>query len=306
MNKYTRLIPVFAGLLLFPGTQLYALDGSKKTSNLIGNTTTATFESLSSAEMQKMYLLNDTKIFTSNSTVSAVKETQLRGTQVSIMSVEGDMCQVLTQTGNVGYVTIDGLTSQKEYIFVPENVTMYASEGAELKSIPSDKGSTVSTATKNQELQLTGSNTEKYWRVVSNGATYYVDHEKISAQKAVEAVPVVQTAAVETTVVSSAAWNGSALNPASGSIIGPSGKETYYNLNMNGVVNIMRGMGNNDAYWVREDGVKMLGNYVMVAADLSIRPRGSLIETSLGMAIVCDTGSFIYSNPTQLDIAVAW
>ena len=48
------------------------------------------------------------------------------------------------------------------------------------------------------------------------------------------------------------------------------------------------------------------GDYVMVAADLSIRPRGSVVESSLGTALVCDTGDFIYQNPTQLDIAVDW
>lgn len=101
-------------------------------------------------------------------------------------------------------------------------------------------------------------------------------------------------------------WGGDVLNPAIGTVQGPSGKETYYNLPMQGVVSIMRQMGNNDPYWVREDGVKMLGDYVMVAADLSIRPRGSLVDTSLGKGIVCDTGTFTYSNPTQLDIAVEW
>lgn len=88
--------------------------------------------------------------------------------------------------------------------------------------------------------------------------------------------------------------------------MGPSGKETYYNLPMQGVVNIMRGMGNNDPYWVRDDGVKMLGDYVMIAAHLGIRPRGSLVPTSLGMGIVCDTGGFASGNPTQIDIATAW
>jgi hypothetical protein len=101
-------------------------------------------------------------------------------------------------------------------------------------------------------------------------------------------------------------WRGPRLSKGSGTIMGPSGKETYYNLNMAGVVRIMRRMGNNDEYWVRSDGVKMLGNYVMVAANLSIRPRGSIVQTSLGPGIVCDTGTFIYSNPTQLDVAVAW
>ena len=88
--------------------------------------------------------------------------------------------------------------------------------------------------------------------------------------------------------------------------MGPSGKETYYNLPMSGVVNIMRSMGNKDLYWVRADGCKMLGRYIMVAADLRVHPRGSLVETSLGTGIVCDTGEFALSNPYQIDIAVAW
>ena len=75
---------------------------------------------------------------------------------------------------------------------------------------------------------------------------------------------------------------------------------------MSGVVSIMRAMGNYDEYWVRSDGVKMLGPYVMCAANLSLRPRGSLVQSSLGMAIVCDTGGFASVHPDRLDIAVAW
>lgn len=101
-------------------------------------------------------------------------------------------------------------------------------------------------------------------------------------------------------------WNGQKLTPQAGSIMGPSGKETYYNLDMSGVVRIMRSMGNKDKYWVRGDGVKMLGKYVMVAANLQLRPRGSHIQTSLGMGIVCDTGGFAAHNATQLDIATNW
>lgn len=102
------------------------------------------------------------------------------------------------------------------------------------------------------------------------------------------------------------AWSGSVLNRTAGTVEGPSGKETYYNLDMKGVVAIMRSMGNNDPYWVRSDGVKMLGQYVMVAADLNVRPRGSLVQTSQGIGIVCDTGTFALTNHTQLDIAVNW
>ena len=101
-------------------------------------------------------------------------------------------------------------------------------------------------------------------------------------------------------------WNGSVLSRGNGSVTGPSGKETYYNLNMNGVVSIMRRMGNTDEYWVRDDGCKMLGDYIMCAANLRVHPRGSLVESSLGTCIVCDTGGFASRNANQLDIAVTW
>lgn len=118
---------------------------------------------------------------------------------------------------------------------------------------------------------------------------------------------VVTTTATEPQATSS--WNGAVLTKSKGVVIGPSGKETYYNLNMSGVVRIMRNLGYTEAeypYWVREDGVKMLGNYVMVAANFNIRPRGTIVPSSLGDAIVCDTGGFAHNNPTQLDIAVSW
>ena len=100
------------------------------------------------------------------------------------------------------------------------------------------------------------------------------------------------------------------LNPHIGTVIGPTGcKETYYNLKMDGVVSIMRSKGYSEEeypYWVRDDGAKMLGQYIMCAADLNLHPRGSLVESSLGTCIVADTGDFIYANPTQIDIAVTW
>lgn len=101
-------------------------------------------------------------------------------------------------------------------------------------------------------------------------------------------------------------WSGEVLNAFNGVVYGPSGKETYYNLDMSGVISIMRSMGNTDEYWIREDGCKMLGDYIMCAANLDVRPRGSLVESSLGTCIVCDTGGFAYSDSYQLDIAVNW
>lgn len=101
-------------------------------------------------------------------------------------------------------------------------------------------------------------------------------------------------------------YKGEILEPKLGMISGPTGTETYYNLPMEGVVNIMRNQGNTDEYWEREDGVKMLGNYVMVSACLDIHPRGSIVKTTLGWGMVCDTGSFAIEDPYRLDIAVNW
>lgn len=87
---------------------------------------------------------------------------------------------------------------------------------------------------------------------------------------------------------------------------GPQGKETWYNLDMSGVCYLMDYLGysyEDYPYWVREDGVKMFGDYVMVAADLNIWPKGTILECSLGTAMVVDTGDL---EPYQLDIAVDW
>ena len=100
-----------------------------------------------------------------------------------------------------------------------------------------------------------------------------------------------------------------ALNSYDGVCYGPSGKETYYNLPMHRVVQIMRDRGYTEAdypYIEREDGVKCLGDYVIVAASLEKYRRGNIIQTSLGPGIVCDTGTFAETNPDQIDIAVNW
>lgn len=125
---------------------------------------------------------------------------------------------------------------------------------------------------------------------------------KAEAEAKAKAEVAAKTQAQPTRYVS----RGGRLSKSAGVFNGPSGKESFYNMNMSNVVNAMRARGNNARYWVREDGVKMLGDYVMVAANLSIRSKGTILPTSLGMGIVVDTGSFASRNPTQLDIATAW
>ena len=94
-----------------------------------------------------------------------------------------------------------------------------------------------------------------------------------------------------------------------GGYMGPSGRETYYNLKMDLCVAYMRDLGYDEIeypYWIRDDGAKMLGNYVMCAANWSIRPKGTIIPTSLGDAIVVDTGDFVLEYPNGVDLAVDW
>lgn len=96
------------------------------------------------------------------------------------------------------------------------------------------------------------------------------------------------------------------LNSVVGRVTGPTNEETYYNLDMSKVVDTMRRKGFSEEeypYYIREDGVKMLGDYVMVAADLDIHPRGVIVETSLGQGLVCDTGDF---TEDIYDVATDW
>ncbi len=104
-------------------------------------------------------------------------------------------------------------------------------------------------------------------------------------------------------------WEGPQWNTYMGlNMHGPSGPETGYNLPMDGVVYLMRQLGYSAEdwpYWIRDDGMKMFGPYVMVGAYLPLRPKGTILPTSRGMGIVVDTGYFAY-GPTQLDLAYAW
>ena len=104
-------------------------------------------------------------------------------------------------------------------------------------------------------------------------------------------------------------WDGKSLTASKGVIFGPSGKETWYNLDMSRVVQSMRNRGYAEEeypYWVRDDGCKMLGDYIIVAADLTAHAKGDIVETSLGTAIVCDTGDFARTTDVKIDIATDW
>lgn len=83
-------------------------------------------------------------------------------------------------------------------------------------------------------------------------------------------------------------------------------KETWYNLPMEGVIAMAQNNGIYGEYWIRSDGCKMYGDYIILACNRNVHPMGSLVETSLGTGISLDTGAFADINPTQVDIAVGW
>lgn len=136
---------------------------------------------------------------------------------------------------------------------------------------------------------------DRWWEAHKNQLEYENQHNELMAN----AEP----------VAPAITWTGPKLTRSKGVNYGPSGKETYYNLNMSGCVNRMRRLGydaTNYPVWTRSDGAKMFGPFIMCAASFSIRPLGTIIESSMGFCIVVDTGSFAYNNPTQIDIATNW
>ena len=90
------------------------------------------------------------------------------------------------------------------------------------------------------------------------------------------------------------------LTPSAGRIWFNGHQETYYNLDMSGVISNARALGITGEYWVNGNGCKMLGNYIMVAS--SDFTKGTVISTSLGAGIVVD----YCPTPGVVDVATVW
>lgn len=100
--------------------------------------------------------------------------------------------------------------------------------------------------------------------------------------------------------------SGAHLTPSGGVFYFGNQLETYYNLDMSVIVQVAHSNGIGGEYWIREDGCKMLGEYIMLACNRDVHPYGSIVETSLGLGISLDTGGFAANNPYQVDIATNW
>lgn len=126
--------------------------------------------------------------------------------------------------------------------------------------------------------------------------------EEAKAEKAAE--PIIEASYSPTPAYS--APSGGGLTPAGGVNYYGEQRETYYNLPMEGVIQQARNFGIEGEYWVRDDGVKMYGDYVICATNRDVHPMGSLVETSLGTGISLDTGGFAAADPYAVDIATSW
>ena len=193
--------------------------------------------------------------------------------------------------GEADEATVDPL------VITEADETMYVSTSLNVREGASTESEIIDTVAITTPVEVTGYVEGENWAQIDyNGQEAFVSTDYL-----VESVEHIEYDTYNET------WDGSTLAKGIGTVQGPSGKETYYNMPMQGVIRIMQNqLGNYSEYWVRSDGVKMYGDYIMVAANLNVHPRGTLVETSLGTGIVCDTGEFAASNPTQIDVAVAW
>lgn len=229
------------------------------------------------------------------------------------------------------------------YSFEKEDTKVYVVSAAAVKDKPADDADDIGQLEKYEEIRLTGTNSHKYWEVSYKGEIAYIDSALITRDYAVIEELIAEDERRSRTEAESKAeqeaqiaekteesrfewataladsrkakladqtrnpnWGGAVLSRSKGSVYGPSGKETYYNLNMSGCISNMNRRGYYGEVWVRNDGCKMFGDYIMCAANLGNHPYGSLVECSLGTCIVVDTGGFAAGNPDQLDIAVTW
>ena len=275
---------------------------------------------------------------------SIVQEEQSEETETSAVAdgAEEAMQAPETDDPEMTKSTI-GAAFDSSYQFDKEDAVVYLLQAAEVKAEPSDDAESIASLDKYSSIRLTGSNQLQYWEVRVGGTIGYLDSSLITREQAeIEALKeddirkeeneaqskqeqeetlVEKTSEARdewaqaikderrqelATQTRSLNWNGPVLSRSKGSVYGPSGKETYYNLNMSGCVRNMNRRGYYYDVWVRNDGCKMFGDYIMCAANLGVHPFGSLVECSLGTCIVVDTGGFAAGNPNQLDIAVTW
>lgn len=215
-------------------------------------------------------------------------QTSKAATQVSDNQVRveaGDTYKSIAEANNLSVAELEQANGREvggfDLIFPDEIITLPSVSAVSNNSNTNDTNANTNTDTNAVQAQETSSNE------VSEQANTNTQVNNQTAQ--------------------AGSYNGQVLSASAGRVASPAGgTESYYNLPENVVVANAKSAGIEGDYWVRADGVKMLGNYVMVAANLNVHPRGSIVQTTLGSGVVVDTGEFSISSPRDLDIAVNW
>lgn len=170
----------------------------------------------------------------------------------------------------------------------PLSLQMYTTSSTNIRESNSSESSILATLFKGQCLTVTPVDIQ--WA--------YVEYDGISGY--------ISMSCLADSFEYTECYNYEMLNTINGRVAGPSGNETYYNEDMSFIVGRLQRLGYSGEYWVRADGVKMFGDYVMVAAAFDDRPIGTIIQTTRGVAIVCDTGKYIEWDWTGIDVATNW
>lgn len=289
-KRFITMLPVTAAVLFLSGLNVDA-SGNFKFSNSQSytNAVSADFTQLVDTDKQTMYLTSKANILKDGTNVSSTIETDGKGTQVQLLSAEGELCKIITPSGKVGYVNVNKLTSSHEDIFNPVDEIKYADSDIEVKQLPQEESTTIFTKTTDDELHVVGTNDYSYYEVDFDGVKGYVLKDQVKDEK----TPVPVVAAVDYSALFASMGSSGSLTKASGVNYYGGRRETYYSSNV--LYHYLTPTWTLDSEGFYRDG----DNYVVAASDM---PQGTIFPCSKGTCIVLDTGC----PAGTTDYYVAW
>ena len=289
-KRFITMLPVTAAVLFLSGLNVDA-SGNFKFSNSQSytNAVSSDFTQLVDTDKQTMYLTSEANILKDGTNVSSTIETDGKGTQVQLLSAEGELCKIITPSGKVGYVNVNKLTSSHEDIFNPVDEIKYADSDIEVKQLPQEESTTIFTKTTDDELHVVGTNDYSYYEVDFDGVKGYVLKDQVKDEK----TPVPVVAAVDYSALFASMGSSGSLTKASGVNYYGGRRETYYSSNV--LYHYLTPTWTLDSEGFYRDG----DNYVVAASDM---PQGTTFPCSKGTCIVLDTGC----PAGTTDYYVAW
>lgn len=289
-KRFITMLPVTAAVLFLSGLNVDA-SGNFRFSNSQSytNAVSADFTQLVDTDKQTMYLTSEANILKDGTNVSSTIETDGKGTQVQLLSAEGELCKIITPSGKVGYVNVNKLTSSHEDIFNLVDEIKYADSDIEVKQLPQEESTTIFTKTTDDELHVVGTNDYAYYEVDFDGVKGYVLKDQVKDEK----TPVPVVAAVDYSALFASMGSSGSLTKASGVNYYGGRRETYYSSNV--LYHYLTPTWTLDSEGFYRDG----DNYVVAASDM---PQGTTFPCSKGTCIVLDTGC----PAGTTDYYVAW